>query len=149
MKRSETKRVLYRTLTTDPVEYTFFEEKFACKPCYYCGMPATCADHAPSLACVEILLENGVVEPKDLVTVPACAECNRWLGSSRHLAAKRKAIVKAKLAKKLKGRSRCDWSAEELNELGPNLRREVTALQGYVDIHRYRFNFHTPLRELS
>lgn len=142
------RRVPYRTMVTEFREYTIKKHTFTCRCCYYCGMPAACKDHAPALACVEALLQAGKISYSDVIIIPACLECNAWLGGCRHhQPTKRRDIVKKKLLKKIQGKERCDWTQDELDELGPNLRREVSSLQNYVDINRERYAFTTKLYE--
>lgn len=92
--------------------------------CTYCGMPGYTKDH---LLPVTV---TGVAVRKFVAVVPACGECNGAIGdrcgfriTERRTEAHRG--LRKKHRKTLEAAKR--WSAEELAELGPNLRTHVTS----------------------
>ena len=96
--------------------------------CFYCGDPADAHDHCPPISRVDDYRALGLRNERFFLVV-ACKECNDMLGSTLQasLAARHdvlKHLLFARYAKRLKTPY---WSAEELSELGPRMRREVKA----------------------
>lgn len=98
--------------------------------CFYCGIPADTQDHQPPISKFQeyrdLCLEHGF-----FVKVPCCRECNSLLGDTPT----ESLIDRDMLAKNLlmnryrKTLEVGDWDAEEIMELGANLRS--TVLKGY------------------
>lgn len=139
-------RMGYRRSHTERRDFLLCGIEFSAEPCFYCGLPSTCQDHVPPLARVEVLLEAGAVSPAELITVPACEQCNRWLGSRPiHTPAKRRDFIKSRLRAKLIKYKRADWDDDELLEIGPNMTREIRVMMKAVVQLRERFAFITKL----
>lgn len=93
--------------------------KLVAYDCIYCGQPRTCYDHFPPR-------HTGV---RRGFLLPACTECNSTLGGRSGLdLGERFDFVKRRLRDKNKRLlDTPQWSDEELDELGPNLRRQAAA----------------------
>jgi hypothetical protein len=100
--------------------------------CYYCGGLATTRDHSPALRVVMRILEKGdydEFEQLTLVVVPACRACNGNLSAKPLLTLEeRRAYIHTKYPTRLETSPISNWSALELNELGPTLRGAVKLL---------------------
>ena len=88
--------------------------------CTYCGSVATTVDHVPPRALRGLNVEH--------LLLPCCLECNVLLGSFIGLNVKDR---KRFLLKKYKNRyarllKTPDWTAEELLQVGENLRSSIT-----------------------
>ena len=96
--------------------------------CFYCGEPGDTIDHVPSLYqayCVgldEIERQN-----IQLYLIPSCRECNSLLGARPTTdPVDRRDDLKKLLQKRYKKFLNLpDWGIEELEELGPVMRKEV------------------------
>jgi hypothetical protein len=119
-------------------------------PCYYCGLPYATRDHIPPLSEVDFLIKHKIISPTELITIPSCQQCNQWLGTIiLHTPEERRAIIKVKLRDQMKIISDTKWSSDEMEELGPRLRREVEGQQNYAELLQYRFIFKTSLSHIS
>lgn len=94
--------------------------------CFYCGMPADTFDHHPPLSRVDDFLALSMLHER-FIKVPCCSECNNLLGSSlTYGLIGREALLKSMLRKKYKKSiTHAQWSEEELDGLGKNLRSKV------------------------
>lgn len=88
--------------------------------CVYCGMLANSDDHFPPRSA----FRAGFI-------LPACRECNFLAGTSYPTDFwKRVNLVKEKIKKRNRKLVNMPfWSKEDLNELGPNMRRDVEIWQ--------------------
>lgn len=95
--------------------------------CIYCGLRATTVDHFVPLSVVAMLATVGNVKGKFLL--PSCGECNGIASNSifRTVAAKRRYIHERLRKKYRKLLELPDWSEEEKDEIGWNLRTSVEA----------------------
>lgn len=105
-----------------------YERVWSSERCYYCGQLAGTVDHVPPLSVYSALPNRDEYQPK---LVSCCSECNSLLGASPLLTLGRRRVY---IRKALKHRYRKilsapDWSEEELDELGPNLRSACWAMQ--------------------
>lgn len=91
--------------------------------CFYCGEPGRSRDHFTPHAVSTIAKRRTF---RGVEWVPACTQCNAW---ARDLmgADARFAEIRAKLVAKLAALKPVEWTAHEIEELGPNLRRAVRA----------------------
>lgn len=88
--------------------------------CVYCGMLADTQDHFPPIS----LTSKGLL-------LPCCRECNSLAGTSfgSDFYA-RSQLVKKKLAQRnRKSLKVAEWSADELDEIGPMMKKEVKTWQ--------------------
>lgn len=87
--------------------------------CYYCGDIAETLDHVPPISCAD-LRENHIL-------IPCCRDCNVRLGNVFliEIEDRCKYICKSLKRKHKKVLNMPDWTDEELDELGYNLRCEV------------------------
>ena len=105
------------------IEYNFAYERMTIGGlCVYCGDHATDEDHVPPIAAVNRLGPHG-----QMVLVASCDECNTLAGSLHHTTVSERCIY---LEKRIRQRYRnlvlaAEWSAEELAELGPNIRQHI------------------------
>jgi hypothetical protein len=76
---------------------------------------------------------------------PSCRECNSWLSSkSLRSLSERAAYVRSKLWAKMTARDKfVHWDEEELEEMGPNLRREIRAYDRRAIMLRARHSWAT------
>jgi len=99
-------------------------QSFTDTPCYYCGDQATTIDHTiPLIFIHQITNEQRKIMEDKLVRVPACRECNGFLGSKVFATLEeRKFYVKTRIYKKHKKDIELpDWTTEELKQLGDNM----------------------------
>lgn len=100
------------------------------RDCLYCGEVAEVRDHVLPLNRLEVMTPAEVMAASDLLLlVPACRECNGWLNSQFFptLDARQKAVQEHYVQKYRRILSMPDWSLDDLEELGPTLRRHVRA----------------------
>ncbi len=110
----------------------YYRRKFrGLRLCIYCGQKATTLDHVFPLkiaASLDLSKENVREHLKfGLRLVPSCRECNTLAGPQpfRSILEKRRYIQKRLRDKYLKMTRTIMWSRDEIDELGPNMRREV------------------------
>lgn len=99
--------------------------------CIYCGESAECRDHV-----IPFCYNNSTGKRKEIDyhsenVVPACNECNGYLGSQFITNIAERALY---LANRLKIKNKKllktpDWSKEELEDLSANMRNTIQALQ--------------------
>lgn len=94
--------------------------------CIYCGDPPEGIDHVPALSWL-YALGSGYFEQKStpIVTVPACARCNLWLGDKPyHTIRQRKSFIASRL-RQLFDRIQASpvWTDDEIEEMGPIFRK--------------------------
>ena len=109
----------------------FLDEGFYC---FYCGDPAHCLDHLPSLSLMpDITLEELKQEKIVCSLLPVCDECNFASNAKKHFhAIDRLTFLEIYYEKHFK-KMKSSWSAEEIDELGPSLREYVKAKQEKID----------------
>jgi len=101
------------------------------KQCIYCGEYATDLDHVMPLHIVSTLDMTGENVRKELKQglslVPSCSECNSMAGSAPFdLIRDKREYVQNKIRKKYaKYLNQVHWEDWEIEELGPNMKREV------------------------
>jgi 5-methylcytosine-specific restriction endonuclease McrA len=103
--------------------------------CYYCGGPASTTDHViprSVLRCFDYEADpqaHAKLIKGRRLEVPACHECNTLLGSTyQETLQQRKAFLKSKLRKRYKKVLKLPtWTAEEIEELGPTLKKSLLA----------------------
>jgi len=115
-------------------------------PCTYCGLPADTVDHVIPQSLRYMLQEHGGWRDhygRITDKVPACKECNSMAGSEvfPSLTAKRR-YVHARIAKKYASVLRtANWTAAELDEMGPMMFGYVLASQELAAITRARLRW--------
>ena len=100
--------------------------------CTYCGLVSDSIDHVVP----QHLLKRAEAMGLDLSgvyrmqrwEVPSCRECNSAIGGKLHSSiAERRACAQAHIRKKYSAYLKIPrWTDDELDELGPNIRTEVT-----------------------
>jgi hypothetical protein len=92
--------------------------------CFYCGEPADSIDHTYPVSSLTNLLNSGLELPGRMYIVPACRECNSFLGKEIFATlASRKAYIRKRLRKRYKKYlNQPLWTEEEIDELGDSLR---------------------------
>jgi hypothetical protein len=113
-----------------------YRHEYPCGPdvCVYCGDPATTDDHVLPISYLARLgdpdLDHPAIRP-GLIVVPACWPCNALLKD--HVATtveQKRAELKARLRRKYKRLlGTTEWGQDELDELGPALRRWILWLR--------------------
>lgn len=95
-------------------------------PCIYCGCPATTIDHIPPVADRAQLMHVHHFE------VDACHECNSMLAArTLWTVEERKSWIKQYLKKKYRRLINSpEWTVDELDELGPKLRKGIQVALG-------------------
>ena len=98
--------------------------------CHYCGAPATTKDHIIPISYNYNGRPNNA-NAKGGKTVDCCRECNSLLGAKALFTIEERAH---ELAECLERRYKKElnapvWADEDLEELGPNLRKQVEAKQ--------------------
>jgi len=99
--------------------------------CIYCGMPANTKDHVIPYSYLRNSKRRNNCAPSVGQVVDCCAECNNLLGSKALFSVPERAN---EIAVCLERRYRKElnapyWSEEEINELGPSLKKQVKAKQ--------------------
>jgi siroheme synthase (precorrin-2 oxidase/ferrochelatase) len=93
--------------------------------CTYCGVLSDTTDHVPARsirAAIREHLPNRYVE----VEVPACLECNSAIGARGLTLVQRREIAKRAIEKKYRQILALPaWNENELDELGPELHKDV------------------------
>jgi len=104
--------------------YTTGGTYYSAVPCCYCGDPATCEDHVPPLTHYRDLLATHMPPDKRrLLLVPACHECNSFLGDKPWgQLAFRKRYIKRRLRLRYKALvTMPTWYDREVETLGRGL----------------------------
>lgn len=98
-------------------------------PCTYCGEPGNTRDHIIPYSYTGRLPRKARSGGADAgKTVPACKDCNSILGDVLLVTAEdRKARIRGFLSGRLVKLKLPEWTSEELEELGPNLRSALEA----------------------
>lgn len=96
------------------------------RACFYCGEPADTTDHYPPLSRISGYEAFNLAQ-EHYAAVPACQECNRLLSDSLQVSLWErfqhcKDLLQIRYRKVLRT---ADWEADELEELSPQMRREV------------------------
>lgn len=95
--------------------------------CVYCGDPADSVDHVPPSSRVSDYQALGL-EKEEYLLVKACRSCNKLLSDSlQDSIISRIDELKRRLKKRKAYWTADDWSEEDLEELGPNLRSLIGA----------------------
>jgi hypothetical protein len=107
--------------------------------CFYCGVPADTVDHVPPRIARPLLIEHNVTRWK-FVEVPACQECNSYLGARQPWdLAGRKAMMKQFLRRRYRAFVEMpEWTDEEKTALGRGLSDFVTESQVLARLIRAR-----------
>ena len=105
--------------------------------CIYCGRSAGTRDHLLPVA------TTGRAVRKNVLTVPACGECNSLIGA-RHAPSitARRAVAKAGIRRKYKRKLNAyEYTDEEIKEFGPGLRPTILRAASDKDriLERLRF----------
>ena len=99
--------------------------------CTYCGEESTTYDHIIPVSFASSIprkARQGAKDPGKMVT--CCQQCNSWLGAKLLLTMRdRRQHIIDKLLSSLVGDT--DWTQDELDDLGPNLKSAV--LRGCVE----------------
>lgn len=111
--------------------------------CTYCGLPGECTDHVPPRAYRRfIAMSPGLSAKYPFQEVPACRECNSALGAKAFWTIKeRKDYVKKYLRRRYGDGKFTEWSDEELEELGYNLRTMVEEQNLLREINAERLKY--------
>jgi hypothetical protein len=116
-RKSTTESIALRSQIRDGVEW-----------CTYCGRLADTIDHVVPRHLLKRAAEIGY-SPAGFarLIVPACRECNSYLGGRIHGSLEqRRAEAKEGIRKRYARALRVpDWTEEELAEMSPKLRREI------------------------
>lgn len=125
-----------------------YEAPYGADVCVYCGDPATTEDHAPPLSyaasMVDIWRAQG--QRPRLRLFPCCRDCNSRLANFPSASlTERRAELKARLRDKhFRLLGEYDWSKDELDELGPNLRSYIEGLEAKRQWVEDRLKFPRP-----
>jgi hypothetical protein len=131
--------LMYRRGESARREFRLSRGTFSCRPCYYCGLPATCVDHVPPISKAAALLEAGVVTQEMMVCVSSCQECNSILGARPLLTPElRRRYIAESLHVKVGKHDRVHWTDDEMVELGPRMRKEVADFRSWLIAMRER-----------
>jgi len=105
----------------------FLDEGFYC---FYCGDPAQCLDHLPSLSLMSDFSMEDLKKQKIVCSLlTACDECNFASAAKHHFYPIDRLIFLENHYEKHFKKMKSLWSAEEIEELGPSLREYVKAKQ--------------------
>ena len=104
--------------------------------CVYCGWDASDLDH------IQPAPWTGEARRKLIRTVPACGECNRTLNDVGLFTEEERRIHLFEVYTKKYRRllKTATWTDEELDLLGPNLRRRIEARQATKEILDFRMD---------
>ena len=96
--------------------------------CSYCGLVADTVDHVPPTSIRPVLVDLGLADQYPFQVVRACRECNSALSDHAYwtLEQRRAYIVKWIERRYRKYLSIPEWTKQQLVELEPTLRQEVT-----------------------
>lgn len=117
------------------------------KRCYYCGEPAGTVDHTVPRAALKATTGPAgravLIRGHELLTVPACGECNSLLGAQTFasLSARVRAAKGALRRRYRKLLALPDWNDLELAWLEPAMRAKVRATIGMRDAVRQRIEW--------
>ena len=114
--------------------------------CTYCGDFGDEWDHSPSLTEAYTLdLDRFRDSGGEMLLVPSCAKCNRWLGSQPlHTVADRKLYCATKWRELFRREfAMPKWDKDELEELGPMLKTYIATSAKTADWVRERIAFCT------
>tara|TARA_R110002020_G_scaffold461740_1_gene680768 strand:- start:2585 stop:3022 length:438 start_codon:yes stop_codon:yes gene_type:complete len=115
--------------------------------CVYCGEKATELDHVMPLDVVSKLdtTDEETIDAlgQGLSLVPSCSECNRMAGAEPFdLIRDKREYVQNKIRKKYaKYLNQVHWEDWEIDELGPNMKQEVTRSLKLKKITQLRITF--------
>jgi len=120
--------------------------------CTYCGDRATTLDHVVPYAFAGKLPPNARKGGSDAgKTVPACGDCNSWLGSRmfKTIAARKQAVADALPRRHAKLLATPIWTADELLEVSRSLRSLMfrTAEKRVEIERRIQWARHAPVQE--
>ena len=122
------------------------------KVCVYCGDPATTKDHVVPYSFAGGLpsrLRKGGRDAGE--TVPACHDCNSWLGSRMLLTVteRKRAIAESLPKRHAKLLASPTWDVDELLEVGKSLQAIIvrTAEQRARIEKRIQWARHAPVKE--
>ena len=99
--------------------------------CLYCGEPASSSDHVfPLSLCERVELDDPSTRRalrRGLVIVPSCAECNSIARDEAFISIlEKRAHIQKRLAQKYRRDIKaCEWTHDEIKELGPSLRSHI------------------------
>lgn len=112
------------------------------KICTYCGNPADTRDHVTPWSWNSTYRRRAKAGKLGRgQKVPACGDCNNLLNDVPIFTVEgRRAYVAERLAKEAKKQAP-DWSDDELEELGPSLRRRVKARLAKRKLTQMRWNY--------
>lgn len=103
--------------------------------CFYCAEPAGTRDHCPPLTWYETrTMENWKRDGVEMVTLPACLDCNRTLGErALFTPLLRVQYVVKKLEQKYERKSTL-WPEDEIAEMSPEFQRTIRARVGQLRV---------------
>lgn len=109
----------------------FLDEGFYC---FYCGDPASCLDHLPSLSLMPDISLEEIKKRKiacSLLTV--CEECNSSSSAKKHFyPIDRLVFLESHYEKQFK-KMKSLWTNDEIEELGPSLKEYIKARQERIN----------------
>lgn len=106
--------------------------------CVYCGYPADTDDHIVPVSYKYAGKRTTTQFPGE--TVAACIDCNRELGAQLLFTVKlRKNYIAQYLKNKLGRLHLVEWTDEELEELGPNLKASILQVNAEYKKLRKRY----------
>ena len=94
--------------------------------CWYCNMPRSDLDHCPSISKLEYIspdeyINNGI----ELVLIPCCGRCNKFLSNSSLLTPKDRLNHLYYVYQEKINECGKEWSKEETKEMGKFLRSQI------------------------